>query len=103
MDVSDIKKYAKNAVIKILKTCKKQGDNFHKTKEISEKFLKTKTLSKEDEGFLKLQLVDTIKIIVIIIPFVLIPGASIILPILIKVAKTKNIDLLPSTMNDESK
>lgn len=103
MDIPDIKKHIENAFEKMLETFRKEGDNLNKTKEISLKFLETKSLSKEDENFLKLQLVDTLKIIGIVIPFVLIPGASLIMPILIKVAKSKNIDLLPSIMNDDSK
>jgi hypothetical protein len=99
MEISDIKKYIEEAFEKMLDTWKKEGDNLNKTKEISLKFMETKSLSKEDETFLKLQLVDHLKILGIVVPFVLIPGASLIMPILIKVAKTKNIDLLPSIMN----
>jgi hypothetical protein len=88
----------------MLETCKKEGDNLTKTREIAKKFLETKSLSKDDELFLKLQLVDTFKIIGIVVPFVLIPGSCVIMPILIKIAKAKNIDLMPSIMNkDEPK
>jgi len=104
MEISDIKKFIEEAFEKMLDTWKKEGDNLNKIKEISLKFMETKSLSKEDETFLKLQLVDHLKILGIVVPFVLIPGASLIMPILIKVAKTKNIDLLPSIINkDESK
>jgi len=104
MDISEIKKHIENAVEKMLETFKKEGNNLNKTKEITIKFIETKSLSKEDETFLKLQLIDHLKIIGIVVPFVLIPGASLIMPILIKVAKSKKIDLLPSIMNkDEPK
>ena len=85
----------------MVESFKKEGDNLNKTKEIIKKFIETKTLSKEDETFLKLQLADTLKILGIVVPFVLIPGASLIMPILIKVAKSKNIDLMPSIMNKD--
>ena len=104
MEISEIKKYIEKSFEQMVESFKKEGDNLNKTKEIVKKFVETKTLSKEDETFLKLQLVDTLKILGIVVPFVLIPGASLIMPILIKVAKSKNIDLMPSIMNkDEPK
>ena len=104
MEIFEIKKYFEKAIEQMVESLKKEGDNLNKTKEIVKKFVETKNLSKEDETFLKLQLVDTLKILGIVIPFFLIPGASLIMPILIKVAKSKNIDLIPSIMNkDESK
>lgn len=54
------------------------------------------TISVEQDHVLKMQLADTLKIVGIGVPFVLIPGASIIMPILIKVAARHNIELMPA-------
>lgn len=53
-------------------------------------------ISEEEEHIVKVQLMDSFKIIGIGVPFVLIPGASILMPILIKVAGKHNIELMPS-------
>jgi hypothetical protein len=102
MNISDIKKHKEKAIEQILESFEKEGDNLNKTKEIIKKFLETKTLSKENEKLLKLQVINHLKILGIVILFVLIPGASLI-TILIKMV-SKNIDLMPSIMNkDEPK
>jgi hypothetical protein len=46
---------------------------------------------------------DSLKIAGIGIPFVLIPGASILMPIIIKVAKEHHIDLVPSAFDGGKK
>lgn len=62
---------------------------------IIQKYVKSGSISKEEEIFLKNQLIDSLKIIGIVIPFILIPGASIFMPFIIKAAKKHNIELLP--------
>ena len=68
---------------------------------IVEKYLKGEKLTPEDEHVLKLQLVDSLKMVGVMVPFVLVPGASIIMPILIKVASKHNIELMPSAFNEK--
>ena len=53
-------------------------------------------ITKEDEKFLKLYVYDMLKIAGIGIPFILLPGASIIIPFILKAAEKRNIDLMPS-------
>jgi hypothetical protein len=72
---------------------------YHGTKEaglIVRKYMKEGKITPEEEQVLKLQLADSLKMAGIMIPFVLIPGASILMPVLIKVADKHNIELLPS-------
>ncbi|WP_316633905.1 hypothetical protein [uncultured Flavobacterium sp.] len=66
---------------------------------IIQKYIKEGEISDEEENILKTQLFDSFKIIGIGIPFLLIPGASILMPILIKVASKYNIELMPSAFN----
>ncbi|MDB4297582.1 LETM1 domain-containing protein [Flavobacteriaceae bacterium] len=60
------------------------------------KYLKEGKLTKEEETIIKKQAADLLKIAGIGIPFVLLPGASIIIPFIVRAAEKKNIDLIPS-------
>ncbi len=71
--------------------------------QIMEKYLKGEKITHEEEHILKTQLVDSLKIAGVVVPFVLIPGASILMPILIKVAAKHNIELLPTAFNGDKK
>jgi len=67
---------------------------------IIHKYLKDGKISEEEDRLLKTQLMDSLKIVGIGVPFALIPGASIVMPILIKVAGKHNIELMPSAFID---
>lgn len=64
-------------------------------------YIKDGKITEENETILKTQLMDSLKILGVGIPFALIPGASILMPIIIKVAEKHNIDLLPSAFSDD--
>lgn len=67
---------------------------------IIQKYMVKGSLTEEEEHELKQGLVDSLKMAGVMVPFVLVPGASIIMPILIKVASKHNIELMPSTFRD---
>jgi len=79
-----------------LENIKEQAENTQEAGEVIQKYLSGEYLSDEDEKILKTQLVDWLKIFGVVVPFVLIPGASILLPFLIKIAKKYNIELMPT-------
>ncbi len=58
---------------------------------IVKKYLIEGEISVDEEHVLKAQLVDSLKIVGIGIPFVLVPGASVLMPILMRVADKHNI------------
>lgn len=60
------------------------------------KYLSQQKISKKEEEHLKTQVFDIFKILGIGIPFMLIPGATLLIPFIVKVAKKKGIDLIPS-------
>ena len=60
------------------------------------KYLKGVHITEEEDHVLKTQLYDSLKIVGIGVPFVMLPGASIVMPILIKVAHKHNIELMPA-------
>ncbi len=67
---------------------------------IIHKYLKGGKITEDEDKVLKTQLMDSLKIVGIGVPFALIPGASIVMPILIKVASRHNMELMPSAFND---
>jgi len=66
---------------------------------IIQKYIVDKTITDADEHILKTQLMDSLKIVGIGVPFALIPGASVLLPIIIKIAAKHNIDLMPTAFD----
>ncbi len=98
MDHKVIVKHIENTAHHFLQSVHKEGHNAKETAIIIKKYVVTGEITHDEEHMLKLQLADTLKIVGIGVPFVLIPGASIVMPILIKVAKKHNIDLLPSVV-----
>jgi len=73
----------------------------HEASKVVVKFLKEGKVSKEEEHELKTQIYDLFKMAGIGIPFMLIPGSTLLMPFLIKLAKKKGIDLLPSAFKKE--
>ena len=84
-----------------LENVKEQAENTEEAGGVIKKYLSGKELNDEDEEILKTQLFDWLKIFGVVIPFVLIPGASILMPFIIKVAKKYNIELMPSAFQDD--
>tara|TARA_B110000285_G_scaffold60119_1_gene68963 strand:- start:50 stop:460 length:411 start_codon:yes stop_codon:yes gene_type:complete len=73
----------------------------HEASKIVVKFLKEGKVSKEEEHELKTQIYDLFKMAGIGIPFMLIPGSTLLMPFLIKLANKIGIDLLPSAFKKE--
>ena len=66
------------------------------------KYLKKGKLTKEEEHELKKQFYDLLKVMGIGVPFFTIPGASILIPFLVKLAEKRGIDLMPSSFSKSS-
>jgi len=78
----------------------KASNEVDETKEagkILKKYSHGHPLSEKEKALIKQQVFDILKSVGIGIPFVLVPGASILLPILISVAKKHKINLMPSS------
>ena len=73
----------------------------HEASKVVVKFLKEGKVSKEEEHELKTQIYDLFKMAGIGIPFMLIPGSTLLMPFLIKLANKKGINLLPSAFKKE--
>jgi hypothetical protein len=75
------------------------------TKEASRiiiKFISQQQISKEEEKHLKTQVADIFKILGIGVPFMIIPGATLLIPFILKAAEKKGINLYPSNFNSKN-
>jgi hypothetical protein len=90
---------AKEAVYEFAKNIKQEGKETSVAAEHVSKYLKGEKLTDEENEAVRKQFFDILKMLGIGIPFALIPGASILMPILLKVANKFNIDLMPSSFS----
>tara|TARA_R110001583_G_scaffold4351_1_gene25162 strand:+ start:7780 stop:8118 length:339 start_codon:yes stop_codon:yes gene_type:complete len=75
------------------------------TKEASRiiyKYISQQQITKEEENHLKTQVYDIFKILGIGVPFVFIPGATLLIPFIIKIADKKGISLIPSGFKENT-
>lgn len=75
---------------------KNEAVDTKETSRIIVKYVSTQKISKTEEKHIKTQVYDMFKILGIGVPFVFIPGATLIIPFLLKAAEKKGIDLIPS-------
>lgn len=66
---------------------------------IASKYLRHQSVSAPERKFMLVQMADVAKILFIGVPFAVVPGASILLPIIVKVSSKAGINLLPSTFS----
>ena len=99
-----LKAHSTKATVVMKNFVSKMGTEAKETHEASKivvKFLKEGKVSKDEEHELKTQVYDLFKMAGIGIPFMLIPGSTLLMPFLIKLANKKGINLLPSAFNKE--
>ena len=78
---------------------KNEAFDSKETTRIIAKFVVKQTITKDEEKHLKTQVFDVFKILGIGVPFMLIPGATLLIPFVLKAAEKKGIDLYPSNFN----
>ena len=66
------------------------------------KYLKNGEITKEEEKELRTQIYDLLKVMGIGVPFVMIPGSTLLIPFLLKVAEKHGVNLLPSAFSKEN-
>ncbi len=84
-----------------LEGIKNEAVDTKETSFIIYKFITQQKISKKDEKHLKNQVYDIFKILGIGVPFMIIPGATLLIPLIIKVAEKKGIDLVPSNFKSK--
>ena len=86
---------------KILVGLKTETVETKQASRIAIKYISKGVISKQEEIELRQQVYDILKTLGIVVPFALIPGASLLMPFLIKIAKKKGVNLLPSAFNKD--
>ncbi|SDW97839.1 LETM1-like protein [Lutibacter oricola] len=81
---------------------KNEAVDSKETSRIILKFVAKQKISKLEEKHLKTQVYDVFKILGIGVPFVLIPGATLLIPFILKAAEKKGIDLIPSNFKNNN-
>jgi hypothetical protein len=83
-----------------LSRLKQEGEETSEAYKILIRYAKGETISKEDCEKVKNQMIDVIKIVGIGIPYMLIPGSTLLLALLVSIAKKYKIEILPSSFKD---
>jgi len=89
-------KYSK-AFRYFLKNLSNEAKETKKASLLIVKFLKNGSLTKDEEKELKLQFYDLLKIMGVGVPFFMIPGSTILIPFIMKLAEKAGIDIIPSS------
>ena len=77
----------------------KEKEETKEAASILKKHMRGQTTTKEERRMLKMQCYDLLKAVGIGIPLILIPGGSIIIPVLLRIAKKYKINILPSSFD----
>ena len=99
MNIDSISAKIESNAHHFIESIKEEARGTRDAAEIIGKYIKEHKITEEEDRILKTQLWNTLKIFGIGIPFIFIPGASVLIPILVRVAKKRNIELLPSSFN----
>lgn len=75
---------------------KNEATDSKETRRILLKSVSKEKISKEEELHLKTRVYDIFKKVGIGIPFMLIPGATLLIPFILKIAEKKGLDLYPA-------
>lgn len=87
-------------IVDFLKRLKKEGSETSEAAIILSRYAKGEEVSKEDMEKFRNQMIDVLKVLGIGLPFTIIPGSSLLLPLVLSIAKKYNIDILPSSFKD---
>lgn len=80
---------------------KKEASETKQASYLLVKYLKEGKLSKKEEKELKLQFYDVLKIMGVGIPFFMIPGATVLVPFLIKLSRKLGLDIIPTSFKKD--
>lgn len=95
------KKIVSNALNDFFIGVKNEASDTKESSRIILKFISQQKITKDEEKQLKLQVYNYFKIVGIGVPFMLIPGASILIPFVLKVAEKNGIDLYPTNFKSK--
>ncbi len=91
----------KKAIQSFVYSMKVEANETQIASKIFVKYIKEGKVTPEEEKELRTQVYDLLKMLGIGVPFALIPGASLLIPFLIKIAQKRGIELLPTAFTDK--
>lgn len=94
--LGDNRKKASKAMRLFLRNVGTEAKETHHASKIVVKFLREGKVNPEEEHELKKQVYDLLKVVGIGVPFFLIPGSSLLIPFIMKIAEKRGINILPS-------
>ena len=94
------KEQTKKALQSFVSNIKTEAVETQEASKILMKYIKDGNVSKEEEKELRTQVYDLLKMLGIGVPFALIPGASLLIPFLVKIAQKRGVDILPTAFNE---
>jgi Fe-S cluster assembly ATPase SufC len=103
MGLTKIKEDLEEKIRVFIQKLSEEGTETKEAVKILQKHIMGESVTPEEEKQLKEQFFDVLKMAGIGIPFILIPGASLLLPAILYVAKKNNFNLFPSAFNDKEK
>ncbi len=99
LKIKSHKEKTKKAVRSFIYSMKVEATETHAASKILVKYIKEGEVSPEEEKELRTQVYDLLKMLGIGVPFALIPGATLLIPFLVKLAQKKGIEILPTAFN----
>jgi Fe-S cluster assembly ATPase SufC len=103
MGLTKIKEDLEEKIRVFIQKLSEEGTETKEAVKILQKHIMGESVTPEEEKQLKEQFFDVLKMAGIGIPFILIPGASLLLPAILYVAKKHDFNLFPSAFNDKEK
>lgn len=94
------KEKTKKAIQSFVYSLKIEANETQAASKIFVKYIKEGKVTPKEENELRKQVYDLLKMLGIGVPFALIPGASLLIPFLIKLAQKRGVELLPSSFKD---
>jgi hypothetical protein len=94
--LSKISKKGFDALSNFVENIRTEASETKEASKILRKYISKQPITKEEEFALRNQVYDVLKTVGVGIPFVIFPGSAVLMPLLIKIAKKKGINLLPS-------
>jgi hypothetical protein len=91
----------KNAFLNFTEKLKQEGQESREAFEILKKYVETGEITTEEEQKFRAQVYDIMKMVGIGVPLAVLPGATIIIPIILKFSGKYGINLLPSSFSEK--
>lgn len=83
-----------------LQAASKEGRETKEAVGLMRKYASGEQLTEDEVSTIKAQMVDTLKIAGVIVPFALIPGSSLLLPLMVSVSRKYGFEILPSAFSE---